>query len=180
MVTLIETWVSVEAIVEIAKHSHKGKIGSKEQNLSFLRKILQKGHTSVLEFAGATFRVKTPIFVARQWMRHRTASYLEISRRYTKMDETYIPDSAFRAIYEKQLDEYCNLLNKGYTKEQARGILGTGFLTEFFVSANLRSWDNFLKLRLAEDAQIEIREEAERVHGILNKKFGGILERRKK
>lgn len=177
MVTLIETWGSVEAIVEIAKHSHKGKVGNKEQNLSFLRKILQKGHTSVLEFAGATFRVKTPIFVARQWMRHRTASYLEVSRRYTKVDETCIPENTFKAIYEKQLDEYYDLLSKGYPKEQARGVLGVGFLTEFFVSANLRSWSHFLELRLAKDAQQEIREEAEEVSRILSKKFGKIFER---
>ena len=170
MVSLVETWGSIDQIVTIAKLSHRGIVKATEQNLLFLQKILGKGHTSVLEFAGATFLVTTPIYVARQWMRHRMFSYLEISRRYVEVGEDYIPEQ-FNDIYKQQLQQYRFLIQKGYRKEQARGILGTGFLTDFYVSGNLRSWKNFLDLRLAKDAQEEIREEAEQIRVVLNEKF---------
>jgi thymidylate synthase (FAD) len=114
-----------------------------------------------------TFDVKCPIFVARQWMRHRHASINEESLRYCAAERDYfIPyglnqqQLAFWKMYnDEQFDRY-NLLKQTMPKEQARSILPLGTYTKFYWTVNGRSLMNFLKLRLDKSAQAEIREYA--------------------
>ena len=116
-----------------------------------------------------TFDVKCPIFVARQWMRHRHASISEESLRYCVAgDEVYVPNfkNEFnRQLWERanyrQFEEYEMLIAHGVPKEQARSILPLGTYTKFYWTVNGSSLMNFLKLRLNKAAQKEIREYAE-------------------
>jgi len=179
-VELVASWGSMVQLAGIANLSYGGtKKYTQKTAKQLVEKIIKLGHTSVLEFGGATFYVKTPIFVARQWMRHRHFSYLERSGRYTKFTEESIPqdiDPTMREELKNQLEIYAQLL-ENHKKEDARAVLGTGFLTEFYVSGNLRAWANFLKLRLTEHAQKEIRVEAEAILHILNTAWDGLFSR---
>ena len=127
------------------------------------------------------FRIKCPIYVARQWMRHRHGSYNELSRRYTDIKDTsdfvqlpfnyksrlqdtidinehknrqrYIKD----IVYETCLDVYNDLKKKGLKKETARSILPLSLMTKFYWTVPEYSLENFLSLRTDKHAQLEIR-----------------------
>ncbi len=147
--------------------------------------LMQHAHTSPFEHNQFTFRVKTPIFVARQWMRHRMNSYNEISYRYAKAPlEFYVPaawrgqdiedkqaskgafeDEALKKRYKeainKSVEVYNELLESGVVREMARGVLPVTIYTQFMYTCNLHSLFHFLKLRLHDGAQWEIRQYAE-------------------
>lgn len=152
-----------------------------ENDKKLIRYLLQHRHTSPFEHNQLSFRVKAPVYVARQWMRHRMNSYNEISQRYvqTKL-EFYIPktwryqdahnkqastgsfeDKNLLALYEQVMKTsgkiYTTLLEKGVCREQARGVLPMCTYTEFIYTCNLHSFMHFLSLRLHEGAQHEIR-----------------------
>ena len=122
----------------------------------------------------ATFKVKVPIFVARQFMRHRCFSYLELSRRYTKPDkvkfEFYKPDlgdlskeeqNKIKDFYTIQLENavnmYSMMVKSGIKPEIARGIIPVSSYTKFWVQGDVECLTNFFNLRLKSDAQKEIR-----------------------
>lgn len=145
--------------------------------------------------AGAVIEVKAPIFVFREWHRHRTQSYNEMSARYEPLpDENYVPsverlmlggghltkqagsikgaaaltaDSAGLARemmirgYEDSERLYQSFLSAGVPKELARAVLPVGRYSRMRASANLRNWLGFLTLRMAPQAQWEIRQYAE-------------------
>jgi thymidylate synthase (FAD) len=153
-----------------------------------LRHLYTSGHESIFEHIVMKFRVKLPIFVARQWFRHRIASYDEKSGRYTAFDnECYFP-SVFRkgigtggrcsrmearraqdildATYSYSYDAYQKLLGMGIAKEQARIVLPQAMYTEFYWTVNGRSLLNFFRQRLDRHAQYEIRQYAAAVFGL--------------
>jgi thymidylate synthase (FAD) len=134
------------------------------------------------------FHIRAPIFVARQWLRHRTASVNELSARYSVVDTGYFMPDALRtqASTNKQCsgqdlegDEflllkqkascdlafhtYEELLRKGCSRELARTHLPQSTYTEFYWKINLHNLLHFLKLRLDDHAQKEIRDLAEQV-----------------
>jgi thymidylate synthase (FAD) len=143
--------------------------------------LMEHHHTSPFEHNQLSFRVKAPIYVMRQWIRHRMNSYNEISYRYVKAPlEFYIPthwryqdtqnrqgsvgifhDEALREHYLQSItvakETYEHLLEKGVAREIARGLLPVCTYTEFIFTSNLHSLMNFLKLRLEAGAQWEIR-----------------------
>jgi len=143
--------------------------------------LIENDHTSPFEHNQLSFRIKCPIFVARQWMRHRMNSYNEISYRYVKAPlEFYIPkywrnqdtknkqgsvgsfyNEEFTNKYKEFIDNviktYQYLLDNSVCREQARGVLPVSTYTEFIYTCNLHSLMHFLKLRLHEHAQLEIR-----------------------
>jgi len=136
-----------------------------------------------------TFVVECPLFVARQWQRHRFGSYNEISRRYTDYNiEFYIPSSLrkqskfnkqasieepieepynskfikdIKKLTEKSLNLYNTMKEKGVAKEIARGILPQFMKTRYYWTVPRISLDNFISLRTNIHAQKEIRELAE-------------------
>jgi thymidylate synthase (FAD) len=140
---------------------------SEESDRNLIRHLLREGHMTPFETIVFTFDVKCPIFVARQWMRHRIGSFNEESLRYCIAERDYfIPHGlnqqqlAFWKMYnDEQFDRY-NLLTQTMPKEQARSILPLGTYTKFYWTVNGRSLMNFLKLRLDKSAQAEIREYA--------------------
>lgn len=143
--------------------------------------LMEHYHTSPFEHNQLSFRVKAPIYVMRQWIRHRMNSYNEISYRYVKAPlEFYIPthwryqdtvnrqgsvgqfdDETLREKYMQSIkvaqETYDHLLEKGVAREIARGLLPVCTYTEFIFTCNLHSLMNFLKLRLEPGAQWEIR-----------------------
>ena len=143
--------------------------------------LMQHHHTSPFEHNQLSFRVKAPIYVMRQWIRHRMNSYNEISYRYVKAPlEFYIPthwryqdtqnrqgsvgafhDEALREKYLQSVaaakEAYEHLLENGVAREIARGLLPVCTYTEFIFTCNLHSLMHFLKLRLEPGAQWEIR-----------------------
>jgi len=115
----------------------------------------------------AMFKLKVPIFVARQIMRHRCASYLEMSRRYVKDSkkpfEFYYKndDNEFIQSYAIALDNYHNLLSKGYKPEMARSVIPIGAYTIFFMMVDRKCFYNFAQQRIHPHAQFETRIAAE-------------------
>jgi thymidylate synthase (FAD) len=136
------------------------------------------------------FHIRCPIFVAREWMRHRTSSYNEFSMRYAKATEDfYIPEpedvrtqvgkpgaysfepvsdelaettrEQLQEIYDQAYAAYERLVDLGVARELARCVIPVGAYTEFYWTVNARSLMNFISLRAAEAAQREIRRYAE-------------------
>src|SRR5215210_399344 len=142
------------------------------------------------------FHIRCPIFVAREWMRHRVGSFNEFSLRYAKATEDfYVPApedvrtqvgkpgaytfeavdddvaeetrDALREVYDHAYSTYERLAETGVAREVARSVLPVGAYTEFYWTVNARSLMNFVSLRNAETAQREIRRYAEAVETFL-------------
>jgi thymidylate synthase (FAD) len=152
-----------------------------DRDKQLIKFLLEHNHTSPFEHNQLSFRVKAPIYVVREWMRHRMNSYNEISYRFVKAKvEFYIPkkwryqdkhnkqssvgafeDEDLFEIYRKSIEQsynnYEKMLEKGVCREQARGLLPVCIYTEFIYTCNLHSLMHFLKLRLSVGAQQEIR-----------------------
>ena len=164
-----------------------------------IRYLMKHDHSSPFEFCGATFYVTAPIFVVRQWHRHRTQSYSENSGRYCEIEcEFYEPDSSvllgqgiknrqgssneqvkeakLAVKYMKEQNEaafrtYKTLLALGVSKERARVVLPLATYTGMRVTANLWNWFRFVLLRYSPNAQFEIQEYAKAVLEILKSIF---------
>ena len=167
-VRIVEYMGGDESVIRSARRCWRSEDKSKEESdRTLIRLLLRTGLLRRYEAVVFTFDVKCPIFVARQWMRHRIGSFNEESLRYCVAERDYfIPSGlnqqqlAFWKMYnDEQFDRY-NLLTQTMPKEQARSILPLGTYTKFYWTVNGRSLMNFLKLRLDEGAQAEIREYA--------------------
>lgn len=187
-VRLIDWMGSDLSIVRAARVSYNadwraGKDEGGDEKL--IRSLMRRGHTSPFEAVTATFEVKAPIFVLRQWHRHRTQSYSEISARYTELDEGYfvpaIDTITLQDAKEKQARSttphpnagsirrsielhnaacdrlYHELLGSGAPRELARVVLPVAAYSRMFATANLHNWFRFLRERLSPGAQHEIR-----------------------
>lgn len=140
---------------------------------------MQHRHTSPFEMVELKFHVKLPIFVARQWIRHRTGSFNEASGRYRQLEKCYyVPQGRGQSLVNKQAssglvemvglaelselawDTYKENLDRGVARELARLCLTLNYYTEWFWKTDLHNLFHFLKLRLGEDSQPEIREYA--------------------
>jgi len=170
--------------VDSARVSFGGKSKGEERDRKLIKYLLRNGHLSPFEHTVFQFHIKCPIFVARQWMRHRIASYNEISARYTEVrEEFYIPEK-FRVqdtvnrqgsteakgeldqqkllkIYTDSLEAsysaYKKLLEAGVAREMARAVLPVSQYTQFHWTVNARSLLNYINLRTDDHAQYEIR-----------------------
>lgn len=167
--------------------------------------LMRGRHTSPFELVQVKLGVMLPIFVAREWMRHRTQSFNEMSGRYTQLPRLfYVPDeireqkgkpgaytyepmedetevlraqSIIRASCDRAFDDYEWMLERGVAKEQARGVLPVNTYTKMVVSANLLNWMRFLSLRNHPHAQHEIQVYAEAVESLLWKVAPVAMER---
>jgi thymidylate synthase (FAD) len=155
-----------------------------------IRFLMRDRHGTPFEHNSFRFHIRAPIFVVREWMRHRVSSFNEFSMRYAKAtDDFYVPEpedvrsqvgkpgaysfepvspevaettrEQFQAVYEKAYETYRELVELGVARELARCVLPVGAYTEFYWTVNARSLMNFLSLRNAETAQREIRRYAE-------------------
>lgn len=192
LVRLVDHMGSDLSIVRAARVSYDadwrtGDDAGKDEKL--IRYLMRNRHTSPFEAATFTFEVKAPIFVLRQWHRHRTWSYNEVSARYSELpDEFYVPDvgdittqsasnkqmrtetqhpqaAEMQQLMKKAMtdafDTYKELLARGCPRELARSVLPCSTYSRMFATVDLHNLFHFLRLRLHEHAQKEIRVYAE-------------------
>jgi len=185
-VRLVDVMGDDNRIAQAARVSYSGGTKTSRDDGALIDFLMRHRHTSPFEMVEFTFHVKAPIFVVRQWFRHRTASVNEISARYSVLkDEFYEPKPEFlraQSDFNKQVGEgnlpsdaasraaeliagasknvyaiYKDLLDLGVAREQARSVLPVGIYTEFYWKQDLHNLLHFLKLRLDQNAQEEIR-----------------------
>jgi len=167
-----------------------------DSDAGLIRFLMRDRHGTPFEHNAFRFHIRAPIFVAREWMRHRVGSFNEFSLRYAKATEDfYVPEAedvrsqvgkpgaytfeslgpelaeetrdALRHVYEHAYSTYERLVEAGVAREVARSVLPVGAYTEFYWTVNARSLMNFVSLRAAESAQREIRRYAEAVERFL-------------
>jgi thymidylate synthase (FAD) len=171
-----------------------------ESDEGLIRFLMRDRHGTPFEHNSFRFHIRCPIFVAREWMRHRVGSFNEFSLRYAKAsDDFYVPEAddvrsqvgkpgaysfepvsdeiaettreQLQAVYDTAYRTYQELVALGVARELARCALPVGAYTEFYWTVNARSLMNFLSLRNAEAAQREIRRYAEACERFLEEKM---------
>ena len=190
-VRLVDYLGGDERVVQAARVSYGAGTKSYREDAGLIDYLLRNRHTSPFEQVSLTFHVKLPIFVARQWIRHRTARLNEISGRYSVMkDEFYVPalenvslqsednkqgrspeplDAVAAAAVRDVLiqgqkdayEDYSRLVDEGIARELARVNLPLSLYTEWYWQIDLHNLFHFLELRLDAHAQKEIRVYAE-------------------
>ena len=196
------------SIVNSARVSFDGESQVMEEaDFGLINFLMRERHATPFESIVFAFEVKVPLFVAREWMRHRIGSFNEWSARYSEIDEEfYVPlDEDVReqkgkpgAYYfepitdPKIVDEttylldyaqreafraYHRMLELGVAKEVARTVLPVGMYTKFKWGVNLRALLNFLSLRAHPHAQYEIRVPAEAIEAMVTEKIPFVMEK---
>ncbi len=190
-VRLVDYMGGDQRIVQAARVSYGAGTKTVRQDRGLIHYLIKNDHTSPLEQVILTFHAKMPIFVARQWVRHRTARLNEISGRYSVMpDEFYVPEAAtlrYQSKDNKQArgeeclsstdsqailtelesdqkllySHYEKMIEKGLAREIARTNLPLSLYTEWYWQIDLHNLFHFLRLRMDAHAQYEIRVYAE-------------------
>jgi thymidylate synthase (FAD) len=157
-----------EAVIRGARICYQSHSKTAEGDARLIRRLMKSEpkHNTVFEHAVFRWGVKCPLFVARQWMRHRIGSFNERSLRYcVAAREYYVPtDERLKDEYvrhmEASFDLYEELIASGWKRERARGILGSAVYTEFIWTVNAWSLMNWLTKRFHKSAQWEHRQYA--------------------
>lgn len=168
-------------IVEAARVSVGAKKKAKRSDAELIEYLYTAGHMSPFEHVHFTFKVKAPIFVLRQWMRHRTWNYCEASMRYQEFEgECYEPQSdsySYKAdAFAHPIGEYDWLRSSGVERETARIVLPLAMYSEVLMTVDLRNLLHWLKLRLDPAAQYEIRAYANVIHDLVSARFPTVME----
>ncbi len=174
-ITLLDSMGDDSTITDSARLSYLKEGGDDDSNEKLISRLIKYNHTSPFEQVEFRFMVKAPLFVARQWMRHRTWSYSEVSRRYTNKDiDFYIPEKltkeeedVYASVIEASLLAYSYLIGNSTRKEQARAILPQCMYTTFLAKTDLHNLFHFLELRRAPGAQMEIRVYAKAIEKLI-------------
>jgi thymidylate synthase (FAD) len=175
------------SVVNAARVSFGARVEEMDdRSAGLVRFLMRERHGTPFEHNLFRFHIKAPLFVTREWQRHRVGSFNERSGRYSEMpDEFWVPAAedvrtqvgkpgaytfepvadelaeqvreGIAASYRESYARYQALLADDVAKEVARTVLPVGLYTEFYWSLNARSLMNFLSLRNAETAQREIR-----------------------
>lgn len=189
-VRLIDVMGDDSSIVQSARVSYGAGTKTYREDRTLIRYLMRHQHTSPFEMVEFKFHVKLPIFVARQWIRHRTANVNEYSGRYSEMpDEFYIPDidsirtqssinrqgrsddkipeenakeiiNGMNQIQTQCYTEYKKLLEQNVARELSRINLPLSTYTQWYWKIDLHNLMRFLKLRLDKTAQYEIQQYA--------------------
>ena len=162
--------------------------------------LMREKHGTPFEHNAFRFHVKCPVFVAREWFRHRIGSFNEFSARYSEVGEDFFvpyqndvrsqvgkPGAYEFRMVEKEIadqaieiisransvayESYKELIDIGIAKELSRTVLPVGMYTQFYWTVNARSSMNFLSLRLSKTAQLDIRRYAKSVEAIFADKM---------
>ena len=194
-VRLVDSMGDDTSIVRAARVSYGEGSKGADADARLIRYLMKHKHTSPFEMVQFTFHIKAPLFVVRQWQRHRTGSFNEVSARYTEVKteffcpsiesmttqdasnkqertKTIVDSPVFcqdmiMALNRHAHATYCHLLDAGVARELARIVLPVSMYTEFYWSVNLHNLLHFLRLRRAEDAQKEIRDYAFAIEEII-------------
>lgn len=189
-------------IVDAARVSYGPGTKKNSEDRKLIRYLWQHSHTSPFEMAEVTFSIRAPIFVLRQWIRHRTANVNEESARYTPQKlEMFTPQkvriqsnsskqSSFGETSEKITKEfrdytnvykcfhkvYTHLLESGVAREQARIGLPQAMYSTMYWKCDLNNLLRFLRLRMHPTAQEEIRDYATIMKDMITPMFPYTLE----
>lgn len=183
------------AVVRSARVSYDAQPRNDGSDEKLIHYLMRNAHTSPFEAVTFTFEVKAPIFIFRQWHRHRTWSYNEVSARYTELPEDFYvpaPDKittqsasnkqmrtdtphehgivlaeSIRLQCEDAFRIYRNMLAAGCPRELARSVLPVATYSHMFATVDLHNLFHFLKLRLHAHAQYEIRVFAEAILSLI-------------
>jgi thymidylate synthase (FAD) len=176
--------LSVVNAARVSFARHKDEMDAADVGL--VKFLMRDRHGTPFEHNSFRFHIRCPIFVAREWFRHRIGSFNEFSMRYAKAtDEFYVPDvddvrsqvgkpgaysfepvdpelaertrTELQDVYHAAFQTYERLVEQGVARELARSVLPVGAYTEFYWTVNARSLMHFISLRAAETAQREIR-----------------------
>jgi thymidylate synthase (FAD) len=186
-IELIDSMGTDDSVVRSARVSHAANMKTGDDpaaDFKLVDYLYRNGHTSPFEHVIFTFRVKAPIFVFRQWHRHRTWSFNEVSARYTELpEEFYVPEpdkigvqsakdhqarditegvrrdvvAEMRRYNENAFFCYRKLLEDGVPRELARTVLPVATYSEMFATIDLHNLLKFISERTADGAQYEIR-----------------------
>ncbi|MBI88776.1 MAG: thymidylate synthase (FAD) [Candidatus Marinimicrobia bacterium] len=185
-VRLVDAMGGDNAIVQAARVSYGKGTAKVSQDRGLIRYLMRHRHTTPFEMVEFKFHCKMPIFVARQWVRHRTANINEYSLRYSEArDEFYFPDPEniqfqsslnkqgrlgqvseslkskvtdyFKEISDRSFELYSELNEAGVARELARAILPVNLYTEWYWKNDLHNLLHFIGLRSDSHAQYEIR-----------------------
>lgn len=168
-----------------------------QKDVRLIHYLAEHEHTSPFNHAFLSFRVKAPIFVARQLVKHKFLPWNEVSRRYVDDEpEFYMPDTFRKRSEDRKqgsadepvwgyatvkvglnevdkfaLQQYNEAIKMGVAPEQARMFLPLNTMTEWIWSGTLGAWLNMLKLRLTNDTQKETREVANMIATVVAEHF---------
>jgi len=185
-VRLVDSMGGDDAIVQAARVSYGKGTSKVSQDKGLIRYLMRHRHSTPFEMVEFKFHCKMPIFVARQWVRHRTANINEYSLRYSEArDEFYYPDPEniqfqsalnkqgrmgevpedlkqkvkeyFKEISERSFAIYSELNEAGIARELARSVLPVNLYTEWYWKNDLHNLLHFIGLRSDTHAQYEIR-----------------------
>ena len=189
--------VSIEQAARVSYGSGTRKVSETE---GLIRYLLRHSHTTPFEMIEVKFACRMPMFVARQWIRHRTANVNEYSARYSVVKDTfYVPadeviqlqstdnkqgrgqqadDEARTKVREfivmdarSAYQHYEEMLELGVARELARSNLPVGYYTEWYWKIDLHNLMHFLRLRLDPHAQYEVRVYAEAMAKVVAEAF---------
>lgn len=180
------------SIVQAARVSYGDGTKTSRGDRGLIRYLLRHWHTTPFEMVEFKFHIKMPIYIARQHMRHRTASINELSARYSVVPKEYYEPDVIRGQSQvnhqgsegvveiggelnervsKQLsssfDVYQTMLDTGACREQSRGVLPQSTYTEFYWKINLHNLLHYLQLRMEPGAQKEIRDYATAIYELV-------------
>ncbi len=196
-VRLVDYMGGDESIVQAARVSYGKGTKTVSEDRTLIRYLMRHQHTTPFEMVEFKFHIKLPIFVARQWIRHRTANVNEYSGRYSIMpEEFYVPEESVikyqnslnkqgrdneevqpeirKRVLEILLQEqkssfngYQEMLEYNIARELARINLPLSLYTQWYWKIDLHNLFHFLKLRMDKHAQYEIRVYAEKMAEIV-------------
>jgi len=196
-VRLVDYMGDDAAIVQAARTSYGQGTKTTSEDRALIRYLMRQKHTSPFEMVEFKFHIKLPIFIARQWIRHRTANVNEYSGRYSEMrDEFYLPEpeviknqsndnkqgrseeilpanytneiiNNFASLQENAYNEYKKVVDAGLAREIARINLPLSIYTEWYWKIDLHNLFHFLRLRMDKHSQYEIRVYANIIADIL-------------
>lgn len=196
---------SDQRIVEAARISYKSPSKGEEQDKKLIEYLYKNKHTSPFEMVKLTLNIKMPIFVMRQYVRHRMQNLNEVSARYTELpNEFYIPqkwrlqdtknkqgsipayswtDDTHKSMSKRYADfcqliyrEYEIMLELGIAREMARMVLPVGIYTEIYACWDLKNLLHFITLREDSHAQAEIQEYGKAIKLICQQLFPWTME----
>ena len=192
-VRLVDSMGSDAAIVQAARVSYGAGTKSVSDDRALIRYLMRHKHTTPFEMVEFKFHIRAPIYVARQWLRHRTASVNEMSARYSIVDTGFFLPEEFRkqstsrgqggeepygegspnllakqkAACDLAFHVYDELIANGVSRELARALLPQNTFTEFYWKIDLHNLLHFLQLRMDDHAQKEIRDLARQIYELI-------------
>jgi len=185
-ITLVDYMGNDKRIADFARKSYAGEATSEKEISRLINFMMREWHTSPFESVHLVFHIKCPIFVFQQWVRHRTARLNVLSGRYAKMPaEFYVPEldavnfqsesnkqgrgeivpleqakiivARFEEVFDHADQVYTDAIGQNVAKELSRIVLPMAQYTAFYWENDLHNIFSFLRLRLDQTAQYEIR-----------------------